>query len=410
MNPFPIVIAMLRKSPWMTFAFVLLVALATALGVAMTTQEKALKRGSAKAADPFEMIVAAPASQTDVLFKTVFLRPGTVELLNQKTVAQVLSDRNVAYAAPLGFGDNHDGDPVIGTTSDLVLSVSGGALQEGRMFATWEEAIVGSQSPLKIGDKFKSEHGHDEDSASMTEAEGDNHEHDEELTVVGRMAPTGSPWDRAIVLPIEKMWTTHFLPPGHDKAAGEILGPPFDPAFVSPVPAIIVKAKSIADAYGLRSEFRTSQSTAFFPAEVLIELYDLMGNIRVMMSALAVGTQILVIAAILTAIVILLRLQRKQFAILRALGAPRTYVLAAVWLYIVITVTMGAFGGVLLGWVLSFGVSQFVAESTGVALLPVLGWSEVGMAFSVVLAGSLLAIVPALMHYRAPVADALRAD
>lgn len=408
MNPLPVVISMLRKSPWMTFAFVLLVALATALGVAMTMQEKALKRGSAKAADPFEMVIAAPASQTDVLLKTVFLRQGTVELLDQKAVARVLSDPNVAFAAPLGFGDNHDGDPVVGTTKDLVLSVSGGTLQEGRMFATWEEAVVGSQSPLKIGDYFKSEHGHDD--GNSLEADGEIHEHDDELIVVGRMAPTGSPWDRAIVLPIEKMWTAHFLPSGHDKSAGEILGPPFDPAFVSPVPAIIIKAKSIADAYGLRSQYRTSQSTAFFPAEVLIELYDLMGDIRVMMSALAIGTQILVISAILTAIVILLRLQRKQFAILKALGAPQSYVLTAVWLYIAITVITGAILGILLGWILSFGVSQFVAASTGITLHPVIGWSEISMAFGVVLAGSLLAVVPALMHYRLPVADALRGD
>ncbi len=410
MNPLPIVRAMLRKSPWMTLAFVLLVAFATALGVAMTAQEKALKRGSAKAADPFELIVAAPASQTDVLFKTVFLRPGTVEMLSKDIVAQVLSDSNVTYSAPIGFGDNYDGNPVIGTTNDLVLSVSGGALQDGRVFATWEEAVVGSNSPLKIGDQFKSEHGHVESGALEAETDGDIHKHEEALTVVGRMAPTGSPWDNAIVLPIEKMWTAHFLPSGHDKAAGEILGPPFDPAFVSPVPAIIVKAKSIADAYSLRSQYRTSQTTAFFPAEVLIELYDLMGDIRVMMSALATGTQILVIAAILTAIVILLRLQRKQFAILRALGAPRIYVLAAVWLYVAITVFAGALLGILLGWILSFGVSQYVEASTGVALHPAIGWSEISMAFGVVLAGSLLAIVPALMHYRAPVADALRGD
>lgn len=408
MNPLPIVIALLRKSPWMTFAFVLLVALATALGVAMTTQERALKRGSAHAADPFEMVVAAPASQTDVLLKTVFLRPGTVELLDQKTVAQVLSNPNVEYAAPLGFGDHYNGNPVIGTTKDLVLAVSGGVLEEGRMFATWDEAVVGSQSPLKLGDHFKSEHGHNEGGAA--EAESGSHEHEEELTVVGRMAATGSPWDRAIVLPIEKMWEVHFLPSGHDRAAGEILGPPFDPDFVSPVPAIIVKAKSIVDAYGLRSQYRTEKSTAFFPAEGLIELYDFMGDVRVMMSALAIGTQTLVIAAILTAIVILLRLQRKQFAILRALGAPRSYILAAVWLYVAFTVLSGAILGIFLGWMLSFGVSQFVAASTGVTVHPVIGWSEIGMAFGVVVAGSLLAIVPALMHYRAPVADALRGD
>ncbi len=411
MSPFPLVFATLRQSPFMSLAFVFLVAIATGLGVAMTSQEKALRTGSARAADRFEIVVSAPGSQTDILFKTVFLRPGTVELLGADTVAGVLANPDVKFAAPLGFGDSHDGDPVVGTTMDLVLAVSGGALVEGRMFQTWEEAVVGAASPLKIGDTFKSAHGHEEGGLAEIAPESEAlHEHGTELTVVGRMGATGSPWDRAIVLPIEQMWRVHFLPSGHDPASGELLGPPFDPAFLSPVPAIIVKANDIAGAYGLRGQYRTEKSTAFFPAEVLIELYALMGDIRLLMSALALGTQLLVIASILSAIVILLRQQRRQFAILRALGAPRRYVLAAVWLYVAAIVVTGALLGLFLGWLLSFAVSHLVSESTGIVLQPRIGMPEIWLALGVAGAGLLMALLPSLSLYRVPVADALRGE
>ena len=35
------------------------------------------------------------------------------------------------------------------------------------------------------------------------------------MTIVGRMRPTGTPWDRAIVVPIEYNWSVHGLGTGH---------------------------------------------------------------------------------------------------------------------------------------------------------------------------------------------------
>ena len=94
---------MIRKDWWATLAFIVFIALAAALGVAMTAQEKALRSGSARAADRFDLVVSAPGSQTDVLFKTVFLRPGTVELLAPEVTAALLADERAAFAAPAGF-------------------------------------------------------------------------------------------------------------------------------------------------------------------------------------------------------------------------------------------------------------------------------------------------------------------
>src|SRR5687768_13625965 len=152
-------------------SFILFIALAAALGVAMTAQEKALRSGSARAADRFDLVVSAPGSQTDVLLKTVFLRPGTVELLPPEITAKLLADDRAAFAAPLGFGDSHDGDAIAGTTRDLVTAISGGGLAEGRMFQSYDEAVVGANSPLAIGATFHAEHGHGEEEEEEGEGE-----------------------------------------------------------------------------------------------------------------------------------------------------------------------------------------------------------------------------------------------
>ena len=369
----------------------------------MTAQEKALRSGSARAADRFDLVVSAPGSQTDVLFKTVFLRPGTVELLAPDVTAALLADDRAVFAAPLGFGDSHDGDAIAGTTRDLVTAISGGALAEGRMFESYDEAVVGANSPLAIGATFHAEHGHGEE-----EAEGGEGEHGTTLTVVGRMAATGSPWDRAIVVPIEQMWLVHNLPTGHNPLGAKILGPPFDANFLPGVPAVIVKPKTLSDAYRLRGVYRSERSTAFFPAEVLLELYGLMGDIRQLMSLMALGTQALVIGAIVAGVIALLRVHRKQFATLRALGAPRSYILASIWLYVAIIVGIGSFAGLGLGWVMAKAVSSMVAASTGIALSPVIGWSELALVAGLIVVGCLLALVPAIRFYREPIINALR--
>lgn len=53
---------------------VLIVALAVALGVAVTLQERALRLGSARAAEKFDLIIGAAGSETQLVLSSVFLR------------------------------------------------------------------------------------------------------------------------------------------------------------------------------------------------------------------------------------------------------------------------------------------------------------------------------------------------
>ena len=71
------------------------------------------------------------------------------------------------------------------------------------------------------------------------------------------------------------------------------------------------------------------------------------------MRAMALGSQALVVAAILAAILALMQLYRKQFAVLRTLGAPRSYVFSAIWSYVSLLVVTGAICGLGLGWMVA---------------------------------------------------------
>lgn len=417
MNPLPLVRAGLKRNPFTSALFISVIAIAVALGIAISAQERALRQGSARAADKFDLIVAAPGSHTDALFASVYLSPRAVGLLPPEVMAQVMADPAVSFAAPIGFGDNVDGKPVVGSTAAFVDHLSGG-LAEGRTFGTIDEAVVGALAGIRLGEALAIDHGNaDEIDPDTLDDHDHSHDHDHDhahegdhgaITVVGRMNPTGTPWDHAIIVPIEFTWSAHAMPTGH--AIGDTrIGPPFDQAHLPGVPAIIVRPESLSDAYGLRSRYRTADSTAFFPAEVLVDIYATMGDVAKVMGLLTLASQALVVAAILAGLIALLDLQRKRFAVLRALGAPARFVFAVVWLQTGTLILAGSVIGLPLGWLVAQGVSSLVASETGVAIVATLGLKELVLAGTLLILGLILAVIPAFIIWRRPVVDSLRA-
>ena len=405
MNPWPLIRAALARYRWSALAFVLLVAAGVALSVAIVSQERALRSGSARAADRFDLIVAAPGSRTDSLLSTVFLRPGSSQLLAPAFSAALLNDTRGSFVSPLAFGDSYRGQPLVGVTAALVEHLSGG-LAEGRGFASRAEAVVGSASRLQVGEKFHPAHG--------VQHGGETHGGDDaldahgvEITVVGRMQPTGSPWDRAAMVPVELVWETHHLPGGHAPWSLQ-LGPPFDVAHTPGIPAAVVRTANLAEAYKLRRAYTGKESMAFFPAEALIQLYAVLGDIRQLMSLLAVVTQALVLLSIIASVFILFRLLMPQFVTLRALGAPRRFVFAVAWGFTAALILAGILAGLLGGFALSFGISGWLAQATGVSLQPRLGVEEALMASVLLLIGLVLAGLPAWRLQRLSLAGALK--
>jgi putative ABC transport system permease protein len=397
MNPFPIVRAIYARNRTTVLLFMLLVALAVGLGVAISAQERALRQGSARAADRFDLIVAAPGSQTDVLLSVVYLQPTAVELVRPDILARLLAEPKAELVAPIAFGDSVDGFSMVGTTAAFVRHLAGEPI-EGRMFERGTEVVVGAVSPFAVGDTLRPIHGHG------AAAEGP---HAVELTVVGRMGRTGTPWDAAIIGAVEQNWSVHGLPTGHPPGETNI-GPPFDPAFLPGVPAVVVTPDSVPAAYGLRNAYRTEETTAFFPAEVLVQLYAILGDVRSVMDVLALTTQVLVVAAILAGVMALTEIQRERFAVLRALGAPRAYIFAVIWTAVTAMVGIGATAGLVVGWGIAAVLSRIISAETRIAVSAALGQHELLLAGLLVVVGGLVALVPAALVIRRPVVEGLR--
>jgi putative ABC transport system permease protein len=410
------ILADLRKFWLGSAVLVLIVALAVALGVAVTLQERALRLGSARAADRFDLVIGAAGSENQLVLSSVFLQPSPLPLMDGSVLHKLSVDPRVAWVAPVGFGDSYVGYPVVGTASALVVNFGDG-LAEGKVFAREGEAVMGAAVTLAIGDEIKPMHGNVEEGG---------HTHTElAYRVVGRLKPTGTAWDRAILVPIQAVWHIHGLgkhdeshEEGHDHAAEEVehdaeahADAPVDEHWqddVPGLPAILVKPKTIADAYKLRQEYRKGATLAVFPAEVMTRLYATLGDAKRVLFAIAIGSQILVAASLLLVTVMHVGQRRRQIGALRAFGAPRGALFAIVWFELFVLVALGAFAGFGLGYAAALAISGLVADGSGVAMPVGFLREDIGLAVILLGFGAVISTVPAMLAYRQSPASALR--
>lgn len=401
MNPWPVAHAALRRGWRTALAMALLVALATALGTGVGALERGLRRAAAQAADAFDLVIGAPGSATQLVLTSVYLQPDTVPLMDGAVMARVMAEPEAVWASPIGFGDQWRGHPVVGVTAAFVTHGGRRVPMEGRIFAAEEEAVIGAAVPLPLGGKITPQHG-------RVELPDGGHMHTEvAYAVVGRLPPTGTPWDAAIMVPIESVWEIHGLGNGHPDGV-ERIGPPWE-AGAPAVPAVVVKPRSFAGAYQLRARYRAAGSTAVFPGEVLAGLFRTMGDVRAVLSAMAAATAGLVVAAVFLAFTAVVAARAREHAVLRAIGASPGFVLGALWLELGVVLTLGVAAGMALGWVGASVAGSILGQAAGLSVGVAASWADAGLAAAILAGGLLAAVIPAMWGGRVSPGAALKA-
>jgi putative ABC transport system permease protein len=199
------------------FAMGLGVALVVAVLVIHSVVDQSFKRGS----QGYDLIVGAKGSSLTLVLSTVFHLNFNQPLENipysyYERFSEGSFVRAVKVAVPVCVGHDYKGMPAIATTPDMFdrLTYMDDRKYEfsaGRNFDADKpyEAVVGATAArrldMKIGDKFRPV-------ASNPDPDGHAHE-DEEFEIVGILAPTGTPNDRAIFMNIEGF----FLCPAHQQ-------------------------------------------------------------------------------------------------------------------------------------------------------------------------------------------------
>ncbi len=154
LNPLPVVVADIRRSRTGFLAVVGLIAVAVALGVSVSAQERALRTGSARAADAFDLLVGAPGSPTQLVLTSVYLQPAALPLVPGAVLKRLQQESGAVYVAPIAFGDRYRDYPVVGSTAAFVTLGGTRKPAEGRVFASEREVVVGADVGLALGARF----------------------------------------------------------------------------------------------------------------------------------------------------------------------------------------------------------------------------------------------------------------
>jgi putative ABC transport system permease protein len=319
----------------------------------------------------------------------------------------------VQNAIPIATGDNYMGFRIVGTTHDFFtdLPSRSGAVSAvrdgGRFFDDgFREAVVGSfvaeETGLKPGDTINPYHGLTFD---------ENAKHPEEYTVVGILEPTNTPSDRVIWIPIEGIFRMegHVLrASGEDyqAAAGQSI-----PDEHKEVSAVLLKLASPATGWQLEQTINKQGkvATLAFPLDaVMLDLFEKMGWVNRVLELVAYLVVLVSATAITASIYNTINERRREFAILRALGARRATVFGAIVLESSLIGFIGAIAGFALYVIILAVAAWVVREQTGVVLRtlvphPIQVITPLGMT----LLGGIAGIIPAVRAYGTDIATNL---
>ncbi len=396
MNPLMLIKGELRRSFGGILALALVLALSLSLGVGVSMTERAVRQGTARAGDAFDLLVGAQGSSVQLMLGAVYLRPQSLPLVPGGAVTEILTQEGVVWAAPLAFGDRWNASPLVGTTTDMVTLGGNRTLAEGRAFAAQDEAVLGAGVPLRLGEAFSPMHG-------QVSASHNEHGH-VRYKAVGRLPETGTPWDNAILIPIESVWAVHDALP--DAGHGLPLGHLFE-GKGSPLPgvsAVVVKPESIAAAYRLRAFWQTAtlpdadgrpvNMQGVFTGEVLTELFATLGDMRDIMTGMAYAAQFVALCGVMLVGGMAVSMRKRMLGTLRVLGAPRAYLVLSVWCVVSVSIAVGTLAGLLFGCGLSEGAALLMFRQTGIMLSPQLTLAEGSFAAASFALGSLCALFP----------------
>lgn len=273
---------------------------------------------------------------------------------------------------------------------------------EGRAFRSRDEAVAGwavaRSLGIKIGDSFNPVCGVNS---------GDPVHINDKLTFVGIMAPTGTPYDQAIYIPLKTFYTLE----GHGQDVARM--------------AVDEEYREISGAYirikhirggalhpGIQDlKYNINQSSAaqlVIPNEVLPRLFNIIGWVDHVLLAIAVLVTLLSALFLFVSLINVLRERRRDIALMRSLGAKKRTIFG---LIIVESIIITFLGGVL-GLILGHGVvalgSHFVKVETGLNFSACyISKADLFLAPSMLVMGTLAGLFPAIRAYKLSVLNHL---
>ena len=425
------------------------VALGVMLMVVVLVANGMAERMFVQTATGYDLILGPKGSQLELVLTSIYRIGVAGEPLPYRFYRELTSEtgNRIDRAIPITMGDvtRQGAFPIVGTTPDYFVlpymheadgtprkfqfrtrSLDGKHTGEGLIrnpFDATIGAVVARQNGWDVGSKLKLVHGG-----------SDGHVHDEEFTVSGVLAATGTPNDRTVFVHLDGF----YMISGHEKPLSEAIarereffgnvseeslraleaeksgghGPV--PEAQKEVTAILLNIqgeigeKVLAESRLMNRLNEGVQAQAVKPiVQIDRMMQTLIGPIR----TLLIGLTSLIIAVsgigIFVSIYNSMADRKKEIAIMRALGARRQTVLTVILAESTLLCVVGGLAGFVLAHLLILVASPMVA-GYGLVIDPwTFAWGELVLLPVLIALASLVGFVPGMTAYRTDVARTL---
>lgn len=389
----------LRQHALSTIVTASSIALACGLMMSVWTVKTQSQTAFAATGTAFDAVLGARGSKLQLVLNAIFhleASPGNVAFADYEFIKRHPA---VKTAIPIAVGDNLRGYRLVGTLPEMFsdVEIAPGrklALEPGgRIFSSdpsVKEAVAGSFAAeklgLKVGSTFHPFHGLTYD---------EKNQHAETYVVSGVLAPTNTPMDRVIWIPLHGLQSMS----GHD------------PRAATEVSAVLVQLRSPTAGFMLDLMYNKqgNRLTLAYPVGTIIaELFSKISWFDRVLELVAYLVALVAAGSVLASIYNSMSARQRDLAILRALGAKRRTIFGAVVSEAAVIGGLGAVAGFVVYFALLTVVAGIIRTQTGVVLevwrwQPVLALCPCAMIALCALGG----VVPALKAYRTPVASTL---
>ncbi|MBQ4846456.1 ABC transporter permease [Pseudoalteromonas sp. MMG005] len=395
-----------------------------------------------------DLIVGARTGDIQLLLSSVFRIGHTNNAVSWQSYLDIREKKGVAWTIPISLGDSHKGHAVLGTDAAYFTHYRYGkkqhlAFQHGRPFHNAQEVVLGSEVAntlhYHIGQQIVISHGMGNTSF--------HHHDDNPMTIVGILAPTGTPVDKTLHIPliaVEAMHEQNHKKPmmigkkpqqssqvehqygnahnhdeGDDKPhdnhdhlhatldsePSDLIGTPqqitaFLMGFDSPLYTLQVRRNI--------NMYKAEPLLAIMPGLTLRELWEMLDIVEKILLLFSIVVVLVSLLGMLTTLLATLSQRRRELAILRSVGARPAHIFALMSSEAILITFVGCLVGCILFYALLIVANPILQSQFGIGLT--IGWLtnyELTLLGAIMAAGTLMGLLPAARAYFYSLADGM---
>jgi putative ABC transport system permease protein len=406
----------LRSRSLTTSLTIFSIALSVMLLVGVDRFRDAAQVGFSGTLSQTDLVVGARGGDLPLLLSTVFHIGNASNNISWDTYQHFAHHPAVAWTIPISMGDSHRGYRVVSTDENFYSHYQYRrdhhlSLAQGHIPSSLFDIVLGSEVSshlhYQLGQKIILSHGIEEKSIIQHT--------NTSFAIVGILAPTATPVDRALYMTLLGDEAMHFGWEGGTPPPIGADAPKLDPSRlkVDEITAFLLGTKSRISTLHLQREISTYKPeplTAIIPAFTLQELWSILDYADKTLSLVSAAVLVVGLLAMLIALYTALNERRREIAILRAVGLHARQIFALFLIESTLIAAVGTAVGIAAVYSLLFVLHTTIENRFGlpIALVGLSTRVEIYVLVTIVSA-ALLGAIPAFRAYRNSLVDGLNA-